>query len=197
MKNFFKKYHLSLDPLTIANIIIGIMLTIHPRFSTGFICIILGIVCLAWGGFSIYKHFAAKKYGYTSRFDLIQAVMGLILSFVFIFCRRFLASVLPVLIGTTIIFQSNSKINMAIFQKKSGANKWALGLVLNIFGLILGLSLVFNPFKAFLSVIRLVGIVLLINGITRLFTDFFFAREMDKINNKSDSNVIDVEFTDI
>ena len=86
---------------------------------------------------------------------------------------------------------------MAIFQKKSGANKWALGLVLNIFGLILGLSLVFNPFKAFLSVIRLVGIVLLINGITRLFTDFFFAREMDKINNKSDSNVIDVEFTDI
>ena len=186
MKNFFKKYHLSLDPLTIANIIIGIMLTIHPRFSTGFICIILGIVCLAWGGFSIYKHFAAKKYGYTSRFDLIQAMMGLILSFVFIFCRRFLASVLPVLIGTTIIF-----------QKKSGANKWALGLVLNIFGLILGLSLVFNPFKAFLSVIRLVGIVLLINGITRLFTDFFFAREMDKINNKSDSNVIDVEFTDI
>lgn len=197
MKEFFRKYHLSFDPLTIANIIIGIMLTVNPEFSTGFICIILGIVSMVWGITSLYKHFKAKKYGFISRFDMIQAIAGIFLSFILIFCRGFLAAVLPVIIGLTIIFQSISKINMALYQKRSGAGKWHLGFVLNIIGLILGLSLVFNPFSAFMSVIRLVGIVLLINGVSRLFTDFFFAHEMDKINHESDDNIIDVEYTDV
>jgi len=196
MKDFFKKYRLSFDALTIANIIIGIMLTANPGFSTGFICIILGIVSLIWGTASLYKHFRVIRYGYRSRFDLAQAVLGIMLSILLIFGRKFLAAVLPTIIGFTIIFQSLSKIRMAIFQKNSGAEKWLLALVLHIIGLLLGLSLIFNPFKAFLGVIRLIGIVLLINGITRLFTDFMFTKEMEKINKESDNNIIDVDFTE-
>lgn len=197
MKNFFKKYRLSFDPLTIANIIIGIMLTINPEFSTRFISIALGIVSLIWGIGSIYRNINVKKYGYRSKFDIAQAVVGIILSFLFIFCGNFLAAVLPIIIGIAIAFQSISKIRMALFQKYSGAEKWLLGFVLNIIGFILGMCLIFNPFKAFMKVIRLMGIVLLINGISRLFTDFFFAHEMDKIKNETSENVIDVDFTEI
>jgi uncharacterized membrane protein HdeD (DUF308 family) len=85
---------------------------------------------------------------------------------------------------------------LAFFQKKSGAEKWLLSLILHTIGLLLGLSLIFNPFTAFLGVIRLIGIALLINGITRLFTDFIFTKEMDKINRKSDENIIDIEYTE-
>lgn len=197
MKEFFRKYHLTFDALTIANIIIGVMLMINPQFSLGLLCIILGIVSLIWGITSLVRHFKARRFGYRSRFDMIQAVTGIILCFVLIFCRPFLASVFPVIIGITIIFQSISKINMALYQKNSGAGMWLPGFVLNIIGLVLGLSLVFNPFAAFLSVMRLIGIVLLINGISRLFTDVLFAREMDKINRESKNNVIDVYFTDV
>ena len=197
MKEFFRKYHLSFDPLTVSNIIIGIMLTVNPEFSTGFICIVLGIVCLIWGISSLCRYFKAKKLEIISGFDMIQAVAGIGLSFLLIFGRSFLAAIFPMIIGFTIIFQSISKINMALYQKKSGAEKWLLGLVLNIVGLILGISLIFNPFSAFMSVIRLVGIVLLVNGITRLFTDFFFAHEMDKISNETDNKVIDVDYTEI
>ncbi len=197
MKNFFGKYTLSLDPLTIANIVIGIMLTVNPGFSTGFICVILGIVSLVWGVTSLIRHFRYKRYGYSSRLDMIQAITGIALSFVLIFCREFLAAVFPVIIGLAIIFQSISKINMALYQKRSGAGRWHLGFVLNIIGLVLGFSLVFNPFSAFLSVMRLIGIVLLVNGVSRLFTDILFAHEMDRIQSQSGGSVIDVDYTDI
>jgi len=192
-----KKNHLSFDPLTIANIVIGIILIINPEFSTLVICILLGIVSLVWGIFSIYKHFFAKKYGYKSKFDMFQGFLGILLSFIFIFCYKILASFLPIPIGLAIIFQSISKIRMALYQKRSGAGKWSLPMCLNIMSLILGTCLIISPFKSFLNVIRLIGIVLLINGITRLFTDFFFSREMDKISRDNDDNTIDVTFKDL
>ena len=78
---------------------------------------------------------------------------------------------------------------------------WLPGFILNILGLLLGISLVFNPFAAFLSVMRLVGIGLVVNGISRLFTDVLFAREMEKISpqkySEDSSKVIDVDFTDV
>lgn len=197
MKNFFKKYRLSFDPLTITNIIIGLTLTINPLFSTKFICTILGIACLIWGLVNLIKFFAYSESLYHSKFDTAQAVIGIILGFTFFFGHRAIASILPVIIGITIIFQSISKIRLALFQKRSGAQKWMLGFVLNILGVILGVSLVFNPFGSFLNIIRLVGIVLLINGITRLFTDFLFAKEMDKINREADRNIIDVEYKEV
>lgn len=197
MREFFEKYKLSFDPLTIANIVLGIVLIINPEFSTRLICIILGFICLIGGIFSIYKYFAAKKFGYKSKFDTVQAIVGIILSFVFLFCPDFVATLFPIIIGILIIMQSISKIRLAMFQKNAGAKKWTLALTLNIIGLILGICLVFNPFSAFLSIIRMMGIVLLINGISRLFTDFFFAREMDKISRDEKDMAIDVTFDDL
>ncbi len=196
MREFFEKYKLSFDPLTIANIILGITLIINPKFSTRIFCIIIGVVCLVWGIFSIYNYFSAKKFGYKSKFDTFQAVAGIILSFIFLFCNDFISSLFPRIIGIFIITQSISKMRLALFQKNAGAKKWPLALTLNIIGLFLGICLIFNPFSAFLNIMRMLGIVLLINGITRLFTDFFFAREMEKISRDEKDSAIDVTFDD-
>ncbi len=195
MKNFILKYRLSLDPLTISNIALGLLLIINPEFSSKFIFIALGLIALIWGIVSLYRHFRVRKFGYKSKFDLIQAIAGIFLCFIFIFCYTMLAAILPVIIGMIIIMQSISKIKMAMFQKKSGADKWLLALILNILGLLLGACLLFNPFKALLNVVRFIGIILLINGITRLFTDYFFEKEMEKIKNK-DSDIIDVTYNE-
>ena len=193
MKNFIRKYRLSLDPLTISNIALGLILIINPEFSSKFIFIALGLIALTWGIVSLYRHFKVKKFGYKSRFDMIQAIVGIFSCFIFIFCYKMLAAILPVIIAIIIILQSISKIKMALFQKRSGADKWLLAITLNIFGLLLGVCLLFNPFKALLNVVRFIGIILLINGITRLFTDFFFEKEMNKIK-QDDSDIIDVTY---
>ena len=41
MREFFEKYKLSFDPLTIANIVLGIVLIINPEFSTRLILAIV------------------------------------------------------------------------------------------------------------------------------------------------------------
>ena len=131
--------------------------------------------------------------------DSIQAVIGTALSLLLFFGGKFLASVIPMIIGFTVITQSISKIQLAVFQKRSGAEKWLLGLVLNIIGLILGFTLIFNPFGAFINVIRLLGIVLLIHGVSRLFTDFLYAHEMDKVvgTDSEGNQIIDVEYKEL
>lgn len=199
MKNFFKKYRMSFDLLTVANIVIGIILTANPEFFTKFVSIILGIACLFWAATSLVRHFRAMRYGFRSKFDIIQAVIGISLSLLLFFGGKFLASVIPMIIGFTVITQSISKIQLAVFQKRAGAEKWLLGLVLNIIGLLLGFTLIFNPFSAFINVIRLLGIVLLINGVSRLFTDFLYAHEMDKVvgTDSEGNQIIDVEYKEL
>lgn len=192
MRKFLQKYRLSLDLLTATNIIVGLLLIINPEFSTRCIFYIIGISALIWGANGIYRHFRVIRYGYRSKFDLIQAISGIIICFIFIFGYTLLTAVLPVLIGFIIIMLSISKIKLALYQKRSGARKWHLGLVLNTVSSLLGIALFFNPFVTMLSVLRLAGIILLINGISRLFTDFLFAHEMDKIDKGI--NIIDVGF---
>lgn len=194
MKKFIKQHHLSFDALTIANLVIGLILTINPKFSTTVICLILGASCLIWSGKSFYKYFSAKKNGFISVLDLTCACAGVFMCVFFLTGIQIVTALLPVIIGFTVSFQSITKIRLALYHKKAGTGKWLLPLILNIIGLILGFLLVYNPFKTMMNILRLLGIVLFINGISRIFTDYIFAGEMEK-SQKDD--IIDVSFSEL
>ncbi len=194
MKKRLKQHRLSFDALTLANLVIGAILTINPKFSTTVICIILSVACLIWSGKSLFSYFKKKKNGFVSHFDLLSACAGLAAGIFFLTGIQIVVSLLPLIIGMTVSVQSVSKIRFALYQKKTGTRKWLLPLILNIFGLLLGILLVCNPFKTMMNILRLLGIVLFINGISRIFTDFLFAGEMEK-SQKDD--IIDVSFSEL
>lgn len=194
MKKILKQHRLSFDALTLANLIIGSILTINPKFSTTVICLILGIACLVWSGKKFFNYFSAKKNGFISRFDLICACAGILAGTFFFTGIQIVIALLPVIIGFAVSFQSVSKLRLALYRKKSGADKWLLPLILNIIGLLLGILLVYNPFKTMMNILRLLGIVLFINGISRIFNDFIFSDEMKKTQK---DDIIDVSFSDL
>lgn len=193
MKKHFRQHHLSFDALTLANLVIGIILTINPKFSTTAICVVLGCACIIWACKSIYNYFSAKKNGYTSVSDCLCAYAGIFLGIFFLTGIKFIVSLLPLIIGFAIVFQSISKIRCALYRKKAGTEKWLFPLILNIIGLITGFFLIYNPFNTMLNILRLLGIVLFINGISRIFNDYLFTGEMKKAQK---DDIIDVSFTE-
>lgn len=194
MKKCFKQHRLSFDALTIANLVIGLILTINPKLSTTVICLILGLACFIWSGTKIFSYFKGDKNTLKSRIDLICACAGFFIGIFFITGIQIVVSLLPIIIGFTVSVQSIAKIRLALYQKRSGATKWLLPLVLNIIGFILGFLLIYNPFKTMMNILRLLGIVLFINGISRIFNDFLFTGEIEK-SGKDD--IIDVSFSDL
>lgn len=191
-----KKYHVSVDFVTAVNIILGVLLIIRPSFSTNAVCNILGLVSLLWTVISFIQYFGTKKIGLNSKFDLFQGFAGAVLSFIFFFAKAFLTTLIPLIVGIVICIQSAAKIKLALTQRRNGVDKWLLALILNIAGFILGLCLVINPFKSLMTVIRFIGIVLVINGIIRFISDFFLIRQMNSMSNSSRPDIIDIPYND-
>ncbi|MDO5560837.1 MAG: DUF308 domain-containing protein [Oscillospiraceae bacterium] len=192
-----KRYHLSIDFVTAVNIILGIVLIVNPSFSTNAVCNILGIVSLLWAAISFIQYFSTKKFGISSKFEMFQGLAGAVLCFIFFFAKSFLTRLIPLIVGLTIGVQSISKIKLALLQKKNGVDKWLLALILNIAGLLVGLCLVINPFSSLMTVIRFIGIALVINGIIRFISDFFLIRQIYNMSNTGTRpDIIDIPYNE-
>ena len=68
-----------------------------------------------------------------------------------------------------ILIKSAIRLQYVFFLKDSGSEEWIKAMIVNILTLILGLVLVFNPFKGAEAIMRIIGIFMIIYAILDIF----------------------------
>lgn len=162
-----KKY----DLLTsIVLLILGILLLFVPGNIITTIIRIFGIIILVLGLLSILNASKNKK----NNTDLIYGILICILGLVFISNPQVIASIIPFILGIWIILRSIFRLQF-VSTLRSTSIDFIKPLVINIITLLLGITLVINPFKGAETLIRIIGIFLIVySGLDIL--DYYFTR---------------------
>ena len=148
-----KKY----DLLTsIILLVLGILLLFIPGSIVTTVIRIFGIVILVVGILSVLNSSRNK----TNNTDLVYGILISILGIVFISNPQTIASIIPFILGVWIIIKSLFKLQFISTLRKSSVD-YIKPLVINIITLILGIVLVFNPFKGAETLIRIIGIFMI------------------------------------
>ena len=150
---------------SIALIIIGIIFVISPVSSMVTISRTMGIILMIAGIMEIVISIRS-----TGRPISILTVGSLILALVGLWVFRhpsFILSSINLVFGVIVIVSALSSLGQAAQMRRSGWDG-SLAMVLSIAGIILGVLIILNPFSTIRTLARIIGIVMIYQGIVKL-----------------------------
>ena len=139
----------------------GLVLLFNPGKSLTAAVKIIGVALLVYGVFAVARYLIAKK----GAADLVGGGIAVVLGLVLLIAPKLIAGVFPVVVGLLIAVAGLKGIVSAVSGRK-GSRSWLLACVFSAVTLIVGVVILFNPFKAASTVVVVLGIVLIYIGVT-------------------------------
>lgn len=151
-----KKYDIS---SSIVLLILGILLLLVPGGIVTTVIRLFGVIILIIGITSVLNEIKIKK----QSTDFVNGILISILGLIFISSPQTIASIIPFILGVWIVIKSAFKLQFSYSLKRTSNN--IKPLVICIIELMLGLVLMFNPFKGAEALIRIIGGFMIVYGL--------------------------------
>lgn len=161
---------------SILYLIVGIFMLFFPALVSDFMCYLVAISFLFFGIAGTVMYFKSEvKTPYNSSTLVLSFIIGVLGLYIFLNPKNF-ASFIPLVIGMFLIADSISKLSMAFDLKKNNYINWWHMLIISFIILIFGLILVFNPFEVITASIMAIGMILIIDALTNIFTIYSYSK---------------------
>ena len=169
----------------------GACLLIHPDISAVTICMALGVLSILYGAVRLAGYFSNDLYRLAFQFDLAVGILSILIGLILLLHPDRVLVYLPIVTGVFILVDSVLRLQTAMDAKHFGMGKWWVILLVSLGGAALGKLLLLRPFESGLTLVRLLGLTLLLDGGENLLTGLFTV----KVPRRSSADVINGEFT--
>lgn len=177
-----KRSEKSIIASSILTLVVGIMLAIYPGNTLSLIGKVIGAALMIIGAIQIVVFFKNTK---EDRIASASFALGIILFAVglYIFINdKSLTNIFTTIIGLLICIKSIYKIQLAI-SLKDYSNSWKYNLVSGLIVLSLGLIIIFYPIETAATVLRIIGIVLVISSIYEIAESLVVIKKIDDVKD--------------
>ena len=147
-------------------IVIGIILILFPARTIDITIEVIGIILLLCGVVGLVL--GIKGQGAYRVYTLSGTAVAIAAGIIFLVQPSFVRAFLPMLMGITILLSGVLNIDTAFSQKKAGAPKWPMSLVISIITVILGVLILMNLDYTADIMIILIGFIFVFNGTSML-----------------------------
>ena len=176
-------------------ILLGIVALVIPETMQRTLGYLIGIVLIVAGIVSVICYLLrdARENYYHNEF--VFGILGIILGAVVLYKVELIISIIPFLLGVLVMCSGCSKLQDAIDLKRLGYGNWLGIFIVAAVNIVLGVVLIYNPFKAAVVLFRVLGVVLILSGAGDCFTTIYFARKFRRFKQERDA--LDSTFEEI
>lgn len=199
MEHFLRKIKTNSLVTAILYAALGLVLLVWPALTASLFCTALGVVLIACGVVDIFIFLINRDGSVYAAIHLIAGVILLAVG-VYVMLRPSLVSVvIPRIIGILICLHGVSDVGDSLTLRRSGDTRWTTALILGLVTLVLGGVLVADPFDAFTTVVRIIGLFLLYDGVSDIWITTRITKTLKRLKTdaEAESSAIDVDFTDV
>lgn len=197
MKNLLKRIKANALLSALIYTALGVVLLVWPELSTNVLCTALGLVLLICGIADILE-FVLQRDG--SLYYNLQLGLGVILCAVggwLLLRPTLIAVIIPRIIGVLVCFHGCKDFGDALTLRKNKSPRATAALLLGIITILLGAVLVVKPFSAFTTVVRIIGLVLIYDGVSDLWITSQVSYAIKLAEKELQGEVIDVDYQDV
>ena len=170
---FFNRIRWTYVVISAFFLVLGLIMILRPEQSLPLICRGLGVLAAIFGAVRILQYFLRAPQGIGQRYDLAGGLFCLLIAALLLFRAAAVAAVLSVIVGIFILIDSVFKFQIALDARRSGAQSWALMMLLACVSLLLGVLLVFDTFQGQKLLSVIMGAALVYDAAANLFTMFY------------------------
>ena len=164
MEELFKKMMLPSIISSIVFMILGIIIFINPEVTLEVISIVVGCMIIGFGIIGIIQYIGNRD---TSSFklNLLYVLTTIILGAIALYNYKIVASIIPIVLGIWICFDSFIKLRMAIGIKNMGISSWKYPLLMSILSMAICIFLLFNPFSGAVIMMQVDAVCIVIYSV--------------------------------
>lgn len=171
MENLFKKMMLPSILSSIIFMILGVVMFIYPEAILEIIAKIIGFMVIGLGIIGIFQYIGNKEES-SFKLNLLYIITTIILGGIIVYHHKFVSSIIPVVIGIWICFDSFIKLRLAIGIKNMGIENWKYPFFMSILSLAIGIFLLFNPFAGALIMMQIASACIVIYSVFDILQDY-------------------------
>lgn len=161
-------------------IALGVVLLVWPDAASAALCTLLGVGALCYGLFQIISFFTredTESWGWGA-VDLVIGVVALAFGVFALAQPHVVMSILPVVLGCAVIVNSCVSLKRALELRSLNAEKWWVALLLSLVTIVFGGVMLFNPFGSHILLLRIIGGVLIYEGIADIVTVYHVSKRL-------------------
>ncbi|MDD6154246.1 MAG: DUF308 domain-containing protein [Eubacteriales bacterium] len=171
--------------------VLGGVLALYPGLAISLLCTILGVAILIIGVAYIITNVAGKREGLSGNFFLGMGIVLVVIGLWFITRPDFLLDLLPMVFGVIVVIDGCANIGESVLSARLGNSSWWVSLLLAILTIVMGCYLIFRPFNVMMTIARVIGVIMIFNGITDLIIVSGIKTQIknaDIVDSKTDEN---------
>ncbi len=173
---------------------LGLVLIFYPGQTLDTAVKALGIVIIVAGAVAFISSLTQKDKNAYVMFQLIGAIIGIVAGIIVLTNRGLVISIFPVLTGVGIAIYGAFGIAQAMTFRRFYTTGWQVPILFSFITVGVGVLIAANPFSTMNTIVRIVGIVLVYNGVVGIYMQLN-RRKKNLVYNKNE--VIDVEAIDV
>ena len=173
---------------------LGLVLIFYPSQTLDTAVKALGIVIIVAGAVAFISSLTQKEKNAYVMFQLIGAIIGIVAGIIVLTNRGLVISIFPVLTGVGIAIYGAFGIAQAMTFRRFYTTGWQVPILFSFITVGVGVLIAANPFSTMNTIVRIVGIVLVYNGVVGIYMQLN-RRKKNLVYNKNE--VIDVEAIDV
>lgn len=193
MESLVKKFFRSSIISSVVLIALGLLLIFQSEATIISIAYIIGGILVAIGALALIKYVKGTNKANKNELDIVYGIVTIILGILVIQNPEAIASIIPIVLGISIIINSANKLQYA-FELKANENRlWKTTMVIAIISTLCGIVLLFNPFKGAVMFTKLVGIFIVVYAILDMISTITIKRNVTILHNAIEGNIDDAE----
>lgn len=150
-------------------VLLGLVLVFWPGLSIQIVCTAVGAVLIISGAVRIVSYFTARDGSMYSQVNLIFGIIFAVVGVWIVIKPDKVLAIIPIIVGIVISLHGLHNLQQAIDLCKSKYDKWWIALLLGILTIGFGVLLICKPFAAIDTVVMLIGIFLIYDGLSNIW----------------------------
>lgn len=154
----------------------GVLSIWNPQFVARFLTVVFGVTLLLSGLLDIAAYIGCRRAVVGAGWILVDGMLTSLMA-LFLLCNSWLAGLaVPVIFSMWILFSGISTVVRSLDLKAFGVRGWGWFSAIGILQITAGVLLFIQPVAAAMAVGLLVGIVLILQGLTAVVSGMFSRR---------------------
>ena len=169
MGNLLKRLKTNIVISAILCVVLGIVLVVWPDLSMQIVCIAIGAVLLIGGGVRLAVYFTNKDGSMYAQMSLITGIILAVVGIWILIKPDKVLAIIPIIVGIVIVLHGINDLQQAVSLYKDKYDKWWVALILGLLTIGFGVLLICRPFEALDTVVMLIGLFLIYDGLSDIW----------------------------
>ena len=169
--------------------VLGLLLFLKSDDTIVAISYLIGGTIIVLGVIALIKFLRSDKTVVNS-FDIVYGIITIVFGIFIISNPTLVATVIPFIIGAWVLIKSSIKITYSMELKSVNSPIWKSALITSIISALVGVLMIFNPFRTSVVVFKIIGAAILVYAIMDIVSTIQLKRSTSTFyNNKEETEI--------